>query len=93
MTSVRQTRLALGEDRLLATQAAREIARELETHPCPTCGEPVVTAHDATRGDSIVLDPGPRAYFVIGERPDGTPIVALTSNGIMAHRCTPRRDS
>jgi len=65
----------------------RPIARELETRPCAGCGGLIVEAHDATAGAPVTLDPGPRAYFVIGERSDGRPIVALTSNGLMPHRC------
>lgn len=91
--TLQQGRLPLGlEERALRGEPSA-IARALESHPCAGCGGPVVEAHDATSGAPITLDPGPRAYFVIGERRDGRPLVALTSNGIMPHICTTRRAS
>lgn len=91
MSVAPQTRLHLGpEDRALERMKRGEteaIARELQTRPCPDCGVPVVDAHDATCGRPIVLDPGPRAYLVIGEKTDGRPIVAAAGNGLVEHRC------
>ncbi len=80
--------LGLEEQVLRGTREPSPVARELEARPCAGCGASVVVAHDATAGRTVQLDPGPRAYFVIGERSDGRPIVALTSNGLVQHQCT-----
>jgi hypothetical protein len=86
---VTQVSLSLGleEQVLRGRREPSPIARELETRTCAGCGQPVLAAHDATAGATVLLDPGPRAYLVIGERDDGRPIVALTSNGYTPHRC------
>jgi hypothetical protein len=86
---MRQGSLGLGSEAWVQVQLEKQGDRvELQTVACPSCGDPIVIVHDATVGESARADQEPVVLLQIGERSDGTPIVARPSNGLTLHRCT-----
>jgi hypothetical protein len=86
---MRQGALELGPETWVQIQLEKQGDRiELQTVACPACGDPIVIVHDATVGESARADQASVVLLQIGERSDGTPIVARPSNGLTLHRCT-----